>query len=292
MASSRSPWRYLVRALMVLGVLCAVIWTGAVGFLWWNEPEIVFRTGRLLNRLRPLDPSFKPTTIIGADGLRLDAVTLEGSQPSGSAYWILFSNGSAGSIYLDRVQDQLEQLHELGYNVLAFDYRGFGRSPGAPTEAGLYADAMASYEYLTETRRIDPARVILAGRSLGSAVAVELGIRVPSAGLLLLSPIDSIPLMGERIYPWVPVRYLAANRFDSVGKADRVRAPAIVVHALDDRFVPIDAARAVFARLSGPKLMVETRGGHNGAGFSPVSELRDALATFWPLQGSPEDADP
>ena len=280
-----------MRALAVLAVAAMVVWTAAVGFLWWNETRIVFRTDNTLRRIIPLDPSFKPAEIVGDRGIHLEAVTLERSGPEDDRYWILFSNGSAQSIYRDRVQDQLQQLHGLGYNVLAFDYRGFGRSPGTPTEAGLYADALASYEYLTVSRHVPASKVILAGRSLGSAVAVELGTRVGSAGLLLLSPIDSIPLMGERIYPWVPVRFLASNRFDSLAKAGRVRAPAVVVHALNDRFVPISAARAVFAQLGGPKLMLETGGGHNDAGFSPLSELRDALDSFWPSPGFTGEGD-
>ena len=267
------------------------VWTAAVGFLWWNETRIVFRTDSSFRRVIPLDRSFKPVEIVSAGGVRLEAVTLERSDSVSDPYWILFSNGSAQSIHRDRVQDQLQQLHGLGYNVLAFDYRGFGRSLGTPTEAGLYADALASYDYLTASRQIPASKVILAGRSLGSAVAVELGTRVESAGLLLLSPIDSIPLMGERIYPWVPVQLLASNRFDSVGKAARVRAPAVVVHAVNDRFVPIAAARAVYARLAGPKLMLETGGGHNGAGFSPISELRDALESFWPSSGFAGEGD-
>ena len=286
MASKRSALSlYALRALAVLAVAAMVVWTAAVGFLWLNETRIVFRTDNRLSRIVPLDRSFQPVEIVTAGGIRLDAVTLERSDGAAAPYWILFSNGSAQSIHRDRVQDQLEQLHGLGYNVLAFDYRGFGRSPGTPTEAGLYADALASYHYLTAARHVPASKVILAGRSLGSAVAVELGTRVGSAGLLLLSPIDSIPLMGERIYPWVPVRFLASNRFDSIAKAVRVRAPAVVVHAVNDRFVPIAAARAVFARLAGPKLMLETGGGHNGAGFSPLSELRDALESFWPSPG-------
>ncbi len=268
-----------------------VVWTAAVGLLWWNETRIVFRTDSTLRRIIPLDRSFNPLEIVSDGGLRLEAVTLERRVPADDPYWILYSNGSAQSIYRDRVQDQLQQLHGLGYNVLAFDYRGFGRSPGPPTEAGLYADALASYEYLTVSRHVPAWKIILAGRSLGSAVAVELGTRVGSAGLLLLSPIDSIPLMGERIYPWVPLRFLASNRFDSLAKAGRVRAPAVVVHALNDRFVPISAARAVFAQLGGPKLMLETGGGHTGAGFSPLSDLRDALESVWPPPGLTGDGE-
>jgi hypothetical protein len=104
---------------------------------------------------------------------------------------------------------------------------------------------------------------------------------------MLLSPIDSIVLMGTRMYPWVPVRLLASSRFDSLGKIGRVGAPVVVIHAANDRWVPIEAARALFAEARSRKLMLETFGGHNGAGFEDVTQLRDALAHFWPSSPQP-----
>jgi uncharacterized protein len=92
-----------------------------------------------------------------------------------------------------------------GFNVFAFDYRGFGRNPGTPSETGVYEDALTAYRHLTQRLGVAPQRIILAGRSLGSAVAVELATRVPSGGLLLLSAIDSVPTTASRFYPWAPV---------------------------------------------------------------------------------------
>jgi pimeloyl-ACP methyl ester carboxylesterase len=195
--------------------------------------------------------------------------------------WIIYFQGNAGSLRRPRVQEQLRTLHGLGYDVLSFDYRGYGRSEGAPSEAGLYADALAAYRYLIEAG-VPPARVILAGQSLGSAVAVELATRVTSAGVALFSPIDSVPLTAGRIYPWVPVHYLATNRFDSTAKIERLRVPTVVFHSAADRLIPLQAARDLFARITAPKRMFETIGGHNGAGFSDPDTLRGALWTFWP----------
>ena len=98
-----------------------------------------------------------------------------------------------------------------------------------PSEEGLYEDARAAYAYLTDDLKVPPSRIILAGRSLGSAVALEMAARAASAGLILLSPIDSIASMGARLYPWVPVRYLASSRFDAVATARRLRVPVVIV---------------------------------------------------------------
>lgn len=259
----------------------AVLYTGSVAFLWANEPSIVYRTG-WTRAWAPFPSPFRPFTLESTDGLSLDAVTLEHEARYGERFWIVYFNGAAGSIHRSRYRDHLEQLHALGYNVLSFDYRGFGRNRGTPTEKGVYDDALAAFQYLTGERRVLPSRVILAGRSLGSAVAVELAARVEVAGLVLLSPIDSVPLVGARLYWWAPVGLLAQNQFDSLAKIPRVTVPIVIAHARGDRFVPIDAGRALYAAARAPKLMLETGGGHNSAGFSPVSELGTALFRFWP----------
>jgi fermentation-respiration switch protein FrsA (DUF1100 family) len=276
--------KYVRRVLVALTVLVLVGWVGAVGLLWANESRFVYRTS-WTRAWSNFDAPFTPLRLASSDGLQLDAVTLE--HPSDTRedtrYWVLYFNGAAGSIYRSRYQAHLQQLHATGYNVMSFDYRGFGRNPGTPSEDGLYADAAAAFDYLTRTRGVDGGRVILAGRSLGSAVAVELATRVASAGVLLLSPIDSVPSVGARLYPWAPVRLLASNQFDSLAKIDRVKTPVLIVHALNDRFVPIDAGRSLYAKASGVKRMLETGGGHNSAGFSPFDELGAAMSEIWPL---------
>ena len=168
---------------------------------------------------------------------------------------------------------QLESLRAAGYNVLAFDYRGFGRNPGVPTESGVYEDAGTAYRHLTQQLGVPPERIILAGRSLGSAVAIELATRVPSGGLLLLSAIDSVPETASRLYFWAPVGLLASQRFDSKTKAPRVTVPVVQVHASGDWLVPIEAARALFGRFRGRKVMLELPGGHNDVGLDRISRL-------------------
>lgn len=269
---------HAVRVLLVLAVICTTLWTGAVGCLWMAETNLVFRA----NRSRVISP-FNYDGLLQLrtpDGVSLDAVALPAGQAS--EYWILFCPPAAGTIH-GRLQSQLVALQQLGYNVFAFDYRGFGRNRGRPSESGLYEDALAAYRYLTDERGVAPSRVILAGRSLGSAVAVELSTRVDSAGVLLLSALDSVPAAASRFYPWAPVRLLASSRFDSAAKAARVRGPVVMVHGIRDRLIPIEAARAMFQALPEPKLLVETSGSHNRAGFGDGASLADALQRFWPI---------
>ena len=114
---------------------------------------------------------------------------------------------------------------------------------------------------------------------------MELATRVPSGGLLLLSAIDSVPATGSRLYPWAPLSLLSSQRFDSIAKAPQVTVPVLQVHATNDWMVPIDAARALFDRFPGRKVMLELAGWHNNVGFSGNDSLSRALAQLWPNPG-------
>ena len=278
----------LVRAAIIAtALLVLVVWGGAVGYLWLNEPRFVFRSEFSRRAQRVLDPAFTPLQLRTADGVRLDAVTLTAADATPAVRWIVFFQGNAGSLRRPRVQQQLQALHLLGYDVLSFDYRGYGRSDGVPSEDGLYEDGLAAYAYLRDSGVL-PSRIVLAGQSLGSAVAVELATRVASAGVALFSPIDSVPMTAGRIYPWVPAQLLATNRFDSSAKIPRVHGPVAIFHSPTDRLIPMQAARDLYARIQGRKLMVETGGGHNNAGFADPDALRQAFSTLWPPAGDAE----
>lgn len=272
----------LVRPRLALLLFALTLWAGSVACLWTYESGLVFRASR--TRIPRPVPGSGLIQLTTADGICLDAVSLPSAGKS--EYWILFCPPSGRTIH-GRVRRHLESFRAAGFNVFAFDYRGFGRNRGTPSEAGVYEDAVTAYRHLTQHVGVPPERIVLAGRSLGSAVAVELATRVPSGGVLLLSVIDSVPATAGRFYPWAPVHLIASQRFDSLAKAPRVTVPVLLVHASEDWLVPIDAARTLFARFPGRKEMLELPGGHNEVGFaitrsSEINEsLRSALGRFW-----------
>jgi pimeloyl-ACP methyl ester carboxylesterase len=265
-----------MRASLILAFVGLMLWSGSAACLWTNESSLVFQARR--SRFRALGSTEGVIQLRTEDGIGLDA--LHFSSDNASAYWILFCPPSGATIH-GRVRRHLQSLRAAGYNVLAFDYRGFGRNAGVPSEAGVYEDALTAYRYLTRELAVPPQRIILAGRSLGSAVAVELALRVSSGGLLLFSAIDSVPATASRLYFWVPVGLLASQRFDSLSKAPRVTVPVLQVHSSKDWLVPIDAARVMFERFPGRKAMLELPGRHNDVGFGGDA-LNRALAEFWP----------
>jgi pimeloyl-ACP methyl ester carboxylesterase len=133
---------------------------------------------------------------------------------------------------------------------------------------------------------VPASRVIVAGRSLGSAVALELASRVPTAGVALFSPIDSVPTTGARLYSVIrPIAHLATARFDTREKLPRIGVPILIVHAVADEWVPISIARSLVPLIKGDKWLLETGGGHNDAGFESAPTLRDAFRRWWPSSG-------
>jgi fermentation-respiration switch protein FrsA (DUF1100 family) len=273
----------VVARILAAGALSfTALWAASVGVLWAAEPYLVFMTGNSRSYTAPLDPAiFRERSFPGQDGLTLRAVSLTHDSP-GERYTILFCQPAGGSTRVRMIQQQLKALFALGYDVFAFDYRGFGASPGFPTEPGLYADAGAAYDYLIEVERVAASRLILAGRSLGGAVAIDLATKKPAAGLLLFSPIDSVPAVAKRIYPWAPAHLLAQNQFDSAAKARTIDVPVLHFSGWPDSMMPRPDARALSDHFRGPTQFVETGGGHHHSGFTHRADLYRGLNRFWP----------
>jgi fermentation-respiration switch protein FrsA (DUF1100 family) len=152
----------------------------------------------------------------------------------------------------------------LGQSVLVFDYPGYGRSAGSPSEAGCYAAAEAAYDWLTRARKVPPQRVLIYGRSLGTAVAVELASRRPHRALVLVSPFTSLPDVALSHLPFLPARQLMRNRFDSLTRIGRCSQPVFMVHGTHDRLVPFVLGERLFAAANAPRRLLPVAGAHHG----------------------------
>jgi len=176
-----------------------------------------------------------------------------------SARSVLFLHGNAGD-RSDRL-GHLRKLHELGLNVMALDYRGYGGSEGSPSEQGLYLDAEAALEWLQ--RHADGPLVYL-GESLGTGVAVELALQHPPQALILEAPYDTLAAVGRHHFPFLPVQWLLRDRFDSASKIAEIRSPLLVLHGERDTVVPLARGRALFDRANQPKRLRQVaKTGHN-----------------------------
>jgi fermentation-respiration switch protein FrsA (DUF1100 family) len=153
-------------------------------------------------------------------------------------------------------------LLATGVNVFAFDYRGYGRSQGRPSEEGTYRDAQAAHQWLQD-KGFPGRRIVAFGESLGGGVAAELAVREPLAGLVLQSTFTSIPDIGAEVFPWLPVRWLAKIKYDTRAKLPRLKIPVLVMHSRADELVGFGHAERNFAAANEPKFFCEIQGGHN-----------------------------
>lgn len=202
--------------------------------------------------------AFEDRWIATADGERLHAWYLPHPQPRAT---VLHFHGNAGNVS-HRVT-LYARLAALGLSVLAVDYRGYGRSSGRPHEAGLYEDGRAAWAELTGRLGVPARRTIVAGRSLGSAVALALAAEQPPHGLVLETPFTSVPDLARAHYPLLPVGWLLRSRFDSLARAPRVRVPTLVIEAREDEIVPRRLVDVLYDALPNPAGRLRLAGTHN-----------------------------
>lgn len=174
---------------------------------------------------------------------------------------ILLCHGNGGNI--SHRLEKLKLLRKAGASVALFDYRGYGRSTGTPSEQGTYRDAETVHRWLVEEKKVPASRIVIYGESLGGGVAVELARRRPSGGLVLDSVFTSTVDMGKRVFPWLPVRWIVRFKYDSLSKIGEAAVPVLVMHSQDDEIIPFGMGRALFAAAPLPKSFFELRGGHN-----------------------------
>jgi uncharacterized protein len=195
-----------------------------------------------------------------SDGQRLHGWWIPSPRRPAAAH-VLFFHGNGGNI--SHRLFQARALVDAGLDVLLFDYRGFGRSTGTPGEAGMYRDARAARAALLAQPGTDPATVLYLGESLGGAVATELALAEPPAGLVLQSTFTSVKEMARLHYPVVPSA-LVPDAYPTLDRIARVRCPVLILHGDRDDIVPIDHGQALFAAAAGSKRLEIVRGaGHN-----------------------------
>ena len=242
--------------------LVLLLYGGALAWLLFNEDRMVYfpEAGPVPV---PAGLPVQPVSFSAGEGVRLSAWVIV--PESDTARWILILHGNAGNLGSPGRPEHNRQLRDLGLGLLALDYRGYGESQGKPSEAGLYADARAAYAYLTQVRRIPAQRIVIYGHSLGAAVAIELATTAPAAGLIVEGAFTSVPDRGAELWPLIPVRLIARNRFPSLERIGRIRMPVLVIHGRDDTTIPIAHGRRLFQAASEPKTFLEVAGGHDDA---------------------------
>ncbi|HEX6669493.1 MAG TPA: alpha/beta hydrolase [Gemmatimonadales bacterium] len=246
-----------------------------------SEGRMLYVPGGRRTLLEPpaeLDLAVRKVTVTAADGVRLVAWVMP--LDPGSGPWLLICHGNAGNISEAGRPYHYAGLREQGLSLFAFDYRGYGESEGTPTEEGLYLDAEAAYHYLRDSLGVPPGRIVLFGHSLGSAVAVELARRVPAAGLILDGALTSVVERAQELFPYIPVRWIAASRYPSIERVGQLSVPKLFLHARDDEVVPLAHGQRLFEAAAPPKRFVELRGTHGDAFVEDSTAYYQAIGRF------------
>jgi fermentation-respiration switch protein FrsA (DUF1100 family) len=199
----------------------------------------------------------------------------KGWRPADGAF--LFCHGNGGN--LSWRQGAFTGWHrEHRFGVLVFDYPGFGKSGGTPSEPCCYAAADAAYDWLTHEQKVAPRRLVVWGGSLGAAVALDLAVRRPCRVLLLEAPFTSFPDIAQERFPWLPARWLVHNRFDNLSKIPRLRVPVFITHDRRDGLIPFAQGQRLFAAAPRPRQLFPTD--HDYHNDLPLDEVWPAFGAF------------
>ena len=257
-------WKRLVRSTLIsLGI----IYVALSVYAYFTAEKYLFQPQRAFYKDTP-----QILKLTSGSGIRISARYLPNPK---ATFTILYSHGNAEDIGL--LRSTFQQIHDMGFSVFAYDFRGFGTSEGRPSEQGAYEDITAAYNYLTVTLHIPLERILALGRSVGSGAAVDLATRKPLAGLILESPF----LSAYRIVTNIPL--FPFDKFNNFAKISHVRCPILILHGRQDATVPFWHSETLFRAANAPKqsLWVDNAGHNNlmeAAGNRYVQALREFVA--------------
>lgn len=272
----------LLRFLRVVGIAYLAILILARLF----ESRLVFFPnipGRLAGNWNPDALPVETVWLRAPDGTKLHSWWIPAEKPK---FTFVAFHGNAGNIAMRG--DVYRFLHETPANVLAVEYRGYGRSDGAPSEAGLYSDAATAYQYLVQARGIAPKTIISFGQSLGTAVASHLAANSEVGGVVLEAPFPSLSAVARRIYWFLPgIQLTVATQFRTSRHLARINAPILVVHCVHDPVIPPDLEEQVYEAAKQPKYVLRVQGQcHEEASLLAPTQYRETLQAFLAAVGS------
>ena len=266
-----------LRRITIAALLAALAYAAAILWLISQETRLVFQAGPL-GTGRPHFP-YEQIDVPREDGARQFAWSMPHPEREARA-WLLYLHGNAATIASQGNLARYRELRDLGLNVFAPEYRGYGGLPGPPNEKALGEDARAAHAYLRDVMRVPEGRIVVYGWSLGSAVAVDLTSDRRVGAVILEGAPASIAAIGQQQYPMFPVRLIMRNPFESIARISRVVAPKLFLHSPEDDIIPIAEGRRLFEAAAEPKKWVEVRGGHIYANDVDPDAFFGAIRTF------------
>jgi len=253
-------------------ILIAVVVLGVPAWAWFTQESMIFFPQPVAS-MPHLPARASPLEVVAADGTRLRGWIVKGTAAPAPALIYFGGNAEEVSWTLSDARWPRE------WTIVGVNYRGYGASEGKPGERELTDDALAIYDAVIRREDIDPRRIVVFGRSIGTPIAVHLAAERPVAGAVLVSPFDSMTAIGKTHYPFLPVSLLLRHRFDALPDAKRNQMPLLAIVGESDSIIPPERSRALFDAWAGPKTWLVVPGaGHNTLGASEI--FWDGVAHF------------
>ena len=244
-------------------VAFAAIVVGLPAMAWFGQEKLIFfpQPG---SGTAHLPAGTETLAVTARDGTRLAGFLVPGGAQPAPA--LLYFGGNAEEISWSLA----DRRWPRGWTVAGLNYRGYGASEGKPGERELMDDGLAAFDAIAARPDVDPRRIVVVGRSLGTGVAVHVAASRPVAGAILISPFDSLVAVGRTHYPWLPVGWLLRHRFDSGSLAAKAGVPMLAIVGAADAIIPPARSRALFEAWAGPKTWAVVPGAdHNDLGSTP-----------------------
>ncbi|MFM8270726.1 MAG: alpha/beta hydrolase [Gemmata sp.] len=279
---SGSRGRSLLRRAPRWAVFFALTYLGIVVVLWLLERKLVFVPSSPAQAwLEPEDARSQDVTFLSSDGNTISARWVPPESPRHGA--LLLAHGNAGNL-THRGKLAAEWRQSLGTGVLLYDYPGYGKSSGKPSEGACCAANEAAYQWLVREARIAPERLIIGGESLGGGPAVDLATKRDHRALVLIYTFTSLPAAAKHRFPFLPVHTLMRTRFDNLSKIAKCPRPVFLVHGTADGVIPFGHSEQLYSAANPPKHFVRLEGvGHTALpGNSYLPELAKFLAEHAP----------
>jgi dipeptidyl aminopeptidase/acylaminoacyl peptidase len=277
--------RLLLVVTAILLVFVVFPMAGGLIYLKFNEGRLVFQSDRSHRWTAlpvPAPPGMQALQLPAPDGQPLYGYTVTPVRERDLGFWVLHLHGNADSVFSETQLQNMQQLRAQGFAALAIDYRGFGPSPGRPSEQGLYEGAEAAWRWLLG-HGVAPERIIIWGHSLGSGPAVWLATAHRAAALVSFGGFTSIPDMAASTHPWLPVRWIVGVRLDSLARMPRIQSPVVIAHCVTDRAIPFAHAQRLFDAAPQPKRLLRLQMQHEDGLGGHVTALYEQLDLLMPL---------
>jgi uncharacterized protein len=253
-----------MKKLKKIGIIFIAIYIFICIFVFFYQENLIFFPSKHIGEI---PKNVEEINFFTEDNIQLNAWFLDNN----SAKTVLFFHGNAGNIF--NRKKQLAIFDELNLNALIFDYRGYGKSFGEiKKEENLYIDGIAAYEYLTKEKNIKSTDLIIWGRSLGGAIAIDLAQNKNIFAVVIESTFFSLDEMASKKFWFLPVKIISQYHFKNQKKIKNIQSKILIIHSQNDKLIPSSQGKNLFELAKNPKKFLEINGSHNN-GFLQSYDL-------------------